>query len=80
MNGGEPHGPYVRRFWMEGGKKRSRYVRLDQVETVKAAVERHRTLHMSARAIRRMTLDFIRRSDEVIALLEALKLAGRGEP
>ncbi len=69
---GVRHGPYYRRFWREGRRTRSAYVRLADASEAAARCARHRELHMSARALRRMLADYARRAEELADVLEAL--------
>jgi hypothetical protein len=50
---GELHGPYLYRRWREGGRQRRQYVRLDDAETVRAALAEWRRLHPPADGLRR---------------------------
>ena len=68
---GELHGPYLRRVWREDGRTQKAYVRQADAPAVAAAVARHKELHMSKRAFRRMLRDFDRLSDVVLDALEA---------
>ena len=71
--GGDRHGPYWRRFWREGGRTRSQYVRQVDVPAVAAACARYREVHPSGRAFRRQLGNFARRADAVIDALVALQ-------
>lgn len=48
---GDRHGPYWRRFWMEDGKRRSAYIRLDRVAETREALARGRAAYPSAREL-----------------------------
>jgi hypothetical protein len=47
---GELHGPYFCRFWREGGKLRKAYVRLEDLEQVKARCEARRQARRDVKA------------------------------
>ena len=53
MSGGPRHGPYWRRFWREGGRSRSAYVRRTDVEATRQAIAQWRLSHLSVRAMLR---------------------------
>ncbi len=42
---GELHGPYWYRYWREGGRQRKKYVKVEDLRRVKAALKRWRQLH-----------------------------------
>ena len=77
---GELHGPYYRRFWREGGRTRSAYIRRADVPGVLAACVRYKAARMSRRAMRRMLRDHDALLDQVLAAVTALRtgdLAGQ---
>lgn len=74
---GDLHGPYYYRFFWAGGKLRKRYVRLRDVEAVRAACESRRLSEKRRRAARRtnrlLIRDFKRRTREVEWALKLLR-------
>ena len=70
---GQLHGPYWRRFWREGGRTRSEYIRLVDVPAVRQLCERYGQLHPSGRAFTRMLLEHTRISDQAITALGQLR-------
>ena len=69
MTGGQPHGPYWRRYWREGGRTRKAYVPLAILDETRAACERERALRLSRRAFRRVVRAYAELSDLVISAL-----------
>ena len=61
---GDLHGPYLYRRWREGGRQRRRYVKPDDVEEVRAALEAWRRLHPPARSMRDVLSELRRLSRE----------------
>ena len=51
MHGGEPHGPYWRRYWRQGGRTHKAYVRRDAVEQTAEAVALWRQRHPTVRSL-----------------------------
>ena len=51
--GGELHGPYFYRFWRVNGRLVKRYVKREDVETVKARCQANRDFQEQLRASRR---------------------------
>jgi hypothetical protein len=50
---GSGHGPYWRRFWREGGRTHSAYVRRADVDATRRAIAQWRRSHPSLRAVLR---------------------------
>ncbi len=76
---GEQH-VFYRRTWREQGRTRHQYVRRADAPAVAAAVARHRELHISKRAMRRMPRDDGELLDQVLAAVTAVRtgdLAGQ---
>ena len=48
------HGPYVRRYFREGGSRRRAYVRKAEIEATRQAVERHRTAALDTGSVERL--------------------------
>ena len=72
---GDLHGPYYYRFSWSGGKLRKRYVRLQDVETVRAACESRRLREKRRRAARRTNRELVRDMKRRVREVEwALKL------
>jgi hypothetical protein len=70
---GQRHGPYVRRHWREGGRKRSTYIRLGDVGRTRVAVATWRAQHRSVRSLLR---EFCARDRAVWRLLDLLGTQG----
>jgi hypothetical protein len=64
------HGPYLYRRWLEGGRRRSQYVKPADAELVKAGIAKWRRLHPPARSTRD-TLAELRRTARTLHDLEA---------
>jgi Family of unknown function (DUF6788) len=54
---GELHGPYWRRYWREGGRRRRAYVRAADLERVRAGLAEWRRLHPPARSARDVLME-----------------------
>ncbi len=55
MRGGPKHGPYFARYWREGGRRRTEYVRLADVAERRAACDERRHLRRGARELTKET-------------------------
>jgi hypothetical protein len=70
VGGDASHGPYLYRRWLEGGRRRSQYVKAEDAERVRAGLAEWRRLHPPARSTRDVLAE-LRRSIWTLHDLEA---------
>lgn len=77
-NDGRLHGPYAVLRWREGGHQRRRYVKLADIERVRAVVERRRAERIVTRSAFADDMALLRRLDRLRRDLDALLAAEVG--
>lgn len=77
---GRPHGPYFYLFeWMPGRRQRKRYVRIGEVEEVRALCRQYRRMQTRCREDRRRSEALLRQTGHLCRVLEQ-EQARRGKP